>query len=244
MTPDIKPTFNIGKVPVYGQVILAPMDGYTDLPFRLLCCQQGSAASISEFINGIDVKNGHPHLQTKLEFLDSERPFAYQLFDDDPDRLLLAAMELRKRNPNFIDINMGCSARNVSNRGAGAGLLKDPQKIARIIDSLVKNLDIPITAKIRLGWDEDTKNYLEVAKIIQDNGASALTVHGRTRKQEYTGTADWNAISEVKQLLSIPVIGNGDVKSHADISRLLSATGCDAAMIGRAAIGNPWIFKN
>ena len=220
------------------------MDGYTDLPFRLICKQQGSAASISEFINGIDIKQGHPHLPTKLQFSDEERPFAYQVFDDDPNRLLHAALELRKINPDFIDVNMGCSAKNVSNRGAGAGLLKDPQKIALIISSLVKNLDIPITAKIRLGWDDSTRNYLEVAKIIEDNGASAISVHARTRKQEYSGTADWQAIADVKQLVKIPVIGNGDIKIQADVARMMEQTGCDAVMIGRAAIGNPWIFRD
>jgi len=220
------------------------MDGYTDLPFRLLCRRQGSAASISEFINGIDVENGHPHLNTKIKFSDEERPFAYQLFDDNPDRLLRAAIELRKKNPDFIDVNMGCSARNVVNRGAGAGLLKEPKKIAIIIESLVKNLDIPITAKIRLGWDDSTINYPEVSKIIEEHGASALTLHARTRKQEYSGSADWNAIRTVKQQVKIPVIGNGDVKSYDDAQRMLSETGCDAVMIGRAAIGNPWIFSN
>ena len=244
-TPTFQlPSFYIGTVPIIGKAILAPMDGYTDLPFRLICRQQGSAASISEFINGIDIKNGHPHLNTKLLFSNEERPFAYQVFDDDPDRLLHATLELRKLNPDFIDVNMGCSARNVSNRGAGAGLLKDPQKIAVIIQSLVKNLDIPVSAKIRLGWDDATRNYLEVAKIIEDNGASAITVHARTRKQEYSGNADWQAISEIKQLIKIPVIGNGDVKSQADADRLLLQTGCDGVMIGRSAIGNPWIFND
>lgn len=237
------PSFYIGTVPISGKAILAPMDGYTDLPFRLICRQQGSAASYSEFINGIDIKNGHPHLSTKLTFSDKERPFAYQVFDDDPERLLNAAIELCKYNPDFIDVNMGCSARNVSNRGAGAGLLKDPQKIAAIIKSLVNNLNIPVTAKIRLGWDESTRNYLEVAKILEDNGASAITVHARTRKQEYSGDADWQAIGEVKQAVKIPVIGNGDVQSQADVFRLLLQTGCDGVMIGRAAIGNPWIFN-
>jgi tRNA-dihydrouridine synthase B len=238
------PSFYIGTIPIIGKAILAPMDGYTDLPFRLLCRQQGSAASISEFINGIDIKNGHPHLSTKLMFSDEERPFVYQVFDDNPERLLNASLELRKFNPDFIDVNMGCSARNVSNRGAGAGLLKYPQKIAVIIQNLVKNLDIPVTAKIRLGWDESSRNYIEVAKIIEDNGASAITVHARTRKQEYSGAADWQAIAEVKQIVKIPVIGNGDVKSQTDVDRLLSQTGCDAVMIGRAAIGNPWIFND
>lgn len=235
--------FKIGNIAISGKLLLAPMDGYTDLPFRLVCRQQGSASSISEFINGIDIENGHPHLETKLAYRQEEHPFAYQIFDDNPERLLRAALKLRERNPDYIDVNMGCSAKNVSNRGAGAGLLKHPEKIARIISSLSKNLDIPVTAKIRLGWDDNTKNYLEVGKIIQDNGASAIALHARTRKQEYSGHADWSAIGELKKALSIPVIGNGDVKNAADAARMLNETGCDAVMIGRAAIGNPWVFR-
>ena len=238
-----QPNFCIGNVQVHGQVMLAPMDGYTDLPFRLLCRRQGSAAVFSEFINGIDIENGHPHLESKLQFSSEERPFAYQVFDDNPERLLHAALKLQDRKPDFIDVNMGCSARNVSNRGAGAGLLKDTRKIATIINLLVKNLNVPVTAKIRLGWDENTRNFMEVSKIIEDNGASALTVHARTRKQEYTGIADWNAIAEIKKSISIPLIGNGDVQSYNDAQRMLVETGCDAAMVGRAAIGNPWLFR-
>ncbi len=238
------PLFYIGNIPVYGRYILAPMDGYTDHPFRLLCRQQGSAISISEFINGIDISNGHPHLPAKLMFSAEERPFAYQIFDDNPERLLRAATFLSRNNPDFIDVNMGCSARNVVNRGAGAGLLKDPQKIAKIMSSLVSEVDLPITAKIRLGWDEGSKNYLEVSKILEENGASAIFVHARTRKQEYSGNADWNSIGEIKVNVKIPVIGNGDVISIDDANKLMNQTGCDAVMIGRAAIGNPWVFNN
>ncbi len=237
------PFFSISNIPVFGRVILAPMDGYTDLPFRLLCRQQGSSLSFSEFINGIDVKNGHPHLKTKNLFSDKERPFAYQIFDDEPERLVNAALELQKFNPDFIDINMGCSARNVSNRGAGAGLLKEPKKIAIIIDRLVHALDIPITAKIRLGWDDNSKNYIDVARIIEENGARAISIHARTRKQEYRGLADWNAIGEVKQKVHIPVIGNGDVTTYSEAQSRIIDYGVDAVMIGRAAIGNPWIFN-
>lgn len=239
----IIPSFSISKIPVFGKVLLAPMDGYTDLPFRLLCRQQGSSLSFSEFINGIDVKNGHPHLRTKLLFSENERPFAYQIFDDDPERLVYAALELQKMGPDFIDVNMGCSARNVSNRGAGAGLLKEPKKIAYIIDRLVQTLDIPITAKIRLGWDDNSRNYPDIARIIEENGASAISIHARTRKQEYSGLADWNAIGEVKQIVHIPVIGNGDITSYAEALSRLTTYGVDAVMIGRAAIGNPWIFN-
>lgn len=242
MVNDTSPCFSIGQIPIHGRLILAPMDGYSDLPMRVIARQFGSAISFSEFINGIDVKQGHPHLSTVLAFSELERPFAFQIFDDDPERMLAAAIKLHERKPDFIDINMGCSAKNVSNRGAGAGLLKHPQKIGLIMEKLVTTLEVPVTAKIRLGWDDHTLNYLEVSHIIQESGASAIAVHARTRKQEYSGQSNWQAIGEVKSQLSIPVIGNGDVKSQADAHRMMLETGCNAVMIGRAAIGNPWVF--
>jgi nifR3 family TIM-barrel protein len=199
--------------------------------------------SYTEFINAIDVLFGHPHLEQRLTFLESERPVVFQIFDDDPDRLVQAAHKLRKRNPDIIDVNMGCSARSVSGRGAGAGLLRAPEKIAQIFNRLTRELDIPITGKIRLGWDDASRNYLQVARIIEDNGGQMIAVHGRTKKQGYTGLADWDAIAEVRQAVSIPVIANGDVKTVADIDRIKAHTGCNAVMIARAAIGNPWIFS-
>jgi nifR3 family TIM-barrel protein len=237
-----QPTFTVREIPVYGDLVLSPMDGYSDLPFRSLARGLGSAMSYTEFINAIDVIHGHPHLEQKLSFLESERPVVYQVFDDDPDRLVQAALRLRRRNPDIIDVNMGCSAKTVSGRGAGAGLLRTPEKIARIFSRLSKELDIPVTGKIRLGWDSGSRNYLEVARIVEENGGRLIAVHGRTRQQGYTGQADWDAIAEVKQRASVPVIANGDVRSPADIERIKAHTGCDAVMIARAAIGNPWIF--
>jgi nifR3 family TIM-barrel protein len=243
MSGSQTPTFWVREIPVYGDLILSPMDGYSDLPFRALARSLGSAMSYTEFINAIDVLFGHPHLERKLTFQQSERPVVYQIFDDDPDRLVQAALKLRPRNPDIIDINMGCSARTVSGRGAGAGLLRTPEKIARIFSRLTKELDIPITGKIRLGWDDSSRNYLDTARIIEDNGGSLIAVHGRTKAQGYTGSADWDAIAEVRQAVSVPVIANGDVKTVADIARIKAHTGCNAVMIARAAIGNPWIFS-
>jgi tRNA-dihydrouridine synthase B len=171
----------------------------------------------------------------------------FQIFDSDPARLLKAAQKLQglppEARPDIIDINMGCSNRSVSGRGAGAGLLRTPQKVAQIFQLLVGELQMPVTAKIRLGWNTQTRNYVQIARIVEENGGALVAVHGRTRHQGYTGQADWDAIAEVRQALSIPVIGNGDVHSVADIERMKAHTGCAAVMIGRAAIGNPWIFS-
>lgn len=237
------PTFWIGSVPIYGDLILAPMDGITDSPFRLSLRRLGSAASVSEFINAMDYSCHHPHLEDRLVFTEEERPFGYQILDCDVDRLVQLASFLLLRRPDFIDVNLGCSAHKVAARGAGAGMLKNPSQIADLFKRLTKILDIPITGKIRLGWDEEHHNYLEIARIIEDNGGKAIAVHGRTRKQMFNGQADWDAIAEVKQAVSIPVIANGDVQSVADIDRIKQVTRCDAVMIGRAAIANPWLFS-
>jgi nifR3 family TIM-barrel protein len=199
--------------------------------------------SYTEFVNAMDVLQKRPPIEHKLAYLPKERPVVFQLFDDDPDRLVQAALKLRSRNPDIIDVNMGCSARTVSGRGAGAGLLRTPEKIATIFQKLTAALDIPVTGKIRLGWDAESLNYRLVARTIEENGGALIAVHGRTRSQGYGGRADWDAIAEVKQSVSIPVIGNGDVRTAADIERLKVATGCQAVMIGRGAIGNPWIFS-
>ena len=237
------PSFLVGPIPVYGDLILSPMDGFSDLPFRLMCRELGSAMSYTEFINALDILQGHPHIHKKFAFEPEERPVVFQIFDDDPARLLEAALRLQEFRPDIIDINMGCSANTVSGRGAGAGLLRTPDKIARVFHLLSRSLEVPVTGKIRLGWDQDARNYLEIARIIEENGGSLVAVHGRTKMQGYGGQADWDAIAEVKQVVSIPVVGNGDVRTVEDIQRIKMKTGCDAVMIGRGAIGNPWIFS-
>lgn len=237
------PSFYIRNLPVYGDLMLAPMEGYSDLPFRSLCRSLGSALSYTEFINALDILQGNTHKASKLAFLPEERPVVFQLFDSEPERLLEAALRLRPLQPDVLDINLGCAARTVSGRGAGAGLLRAPQKIARIFQLLTRSFDLPVTAKIRLGWDESSRNYLEVARIIAENGGALIAVHGRTRQQGYSGQADWAAIAEIKQAVHIPVLANGDVRTVADIARVKAQTGCDGVMIGRGAIGNPWIFS-
>lgn len=236
--------FHVGNTPIYGRAILSPMDGFSDLPFRSLARRLGSAMSYTEFVNAMDVVAGQPYVEQRLAYSEEERPITFQVFDDDPERLLQAALKLRDRNPDIIDVNMGCSAKCVAGRGAGAGLLREPAKIAAIFDKLSKALDIPVTGKIRLGWDQENLNYLEVARIVEDNGGQMLAVHGRTKAQAYRGEANWEAIAEIKAALSIPVVGNGDVQTVADIARMREFTSCDAVMIGRGAIGNPWIFAD
>ena len=238
------PEFFIGKVPIYGDLILAPMDGITDLPFRSLCRKLGSAMSVTEFINALDVIEDHPRYVHRLAFTPFQRPLSLQFLGDQPDQILEAAQELVPDiKPDIIDINLGCQSKNVTSRGAGAALLKTPEKIAAIFHLMTSHFNIPITGKIRLGWNEEHLNYLEVAKIIQDNGGAMVAVHGRTRKQAYRGQARWDPIREVKVALQIPVIGNGDVRNVSDIAHIKHITGCDGVMIGRAAVGNPWIFS-
>ncbi len=237
------PSFFIKDIPIYGDLVLAPMDGFSDMPFRSLCRELGSALSYTEFINAIDVVQQNPHIERRLAFCEAERPVVFQLFDDDPQRLLQAALRLRRYGPDLIDINLGCSARTVSGRGAGAGLLKTPEKIAQIFDLLVKALDIPVTAKIRLGWDAGSRNYLQVARAVEEHGGALIAVHGRTRAQGLAGQVDWEAIGEICRSVSIPVLGNGDVCTVAKIEQMKAATGCQGVMIGRAAVGNPWIFS-
>jgi tRNA-dihydrouridine synthase B len=237
-----EPVFRIGNLPVYGDLILSPMDGFSDLPFRSVCRGLGSALSYTEFINALDILQRHPFIEEKLTFLPEERPVVFQIFDNEPERLLEVALRLQERGPDVMDVNMGCSARTVSGRGAGAGLLREPVKIARIFNLLSRALEVPVTGKIRLGWDNESRNYLEVARAVEENGGKLIAIHARTRQQEYAGQADWHAIGEVKAAVSIPVLGNGDVRTVADIERMKALTGCDGVMIGRAAIGNPWIF--
>ncbi len=237
------PAFLIRTLPVFGDAILAPMDGFSDLPYRTLCRQFGSALSYTPFVNAMEILAGQPRTRRLLEFLPEERPVVFQLFDSDEERLLEAARAVLDLGPDVLDINMGCSVRCVSGRGAGAGLLRDPRKVGRIISSLSRALPIPVTAKIRLGWDAGSRNFLEVARAIAEGGGALIAVHARTREQAYAGRADWDAIAAVKASVAIPVIGNGDVQRVEDIQRLRDHTGCDGVMIGRGAIGNPWIFQ-
>lgn len=243
-TVTASPSFYVRGIPIFGDRLLSPMDGYSDLPFRVMCRELGSAMSYTEFVNALDILKDKPYVHRRLAFLPQERPIVFQIFDSDPDRLLEAALRLQEYGPDIIDINMGCSDKSISARGAGAGLLRTPLKIARIFRKLSRSLEVPVTGKIRLGWDDDCRKYLLIARIIEENGGALLAVHGRTKQQAYSGSADWDAIAEISDSLKIPVIGNGDVRSVADARRLKEFAGCQAVMIGRAAIGNPWVFAD
>ncbi|MBN2386386.1 MAG: tRNA-dihydrouridine synthase [Anaerolineales bacterium] len=240
-TASAAPLFHVGPVPVCGEAILSPMDGFSDWPYRSLCRQLGSAMSYTEFIKAEFLVNAFEHMGMRLAFDEAERPVAIQIYGDDPDELLQAALLVQGVRPDAIDINLGCPARTVAHRGAGVGLMRNPLKVARIFRKLSAALAVPVTAKIRLGWD-DCRNYRLIARILEENGAAALAVHARTKEQGYGGAADWDAIAEVRAAVQIPVIGNGDVCQAADIARMRAHTGCAAVMIGRAAVGNPWIF--
>lgn len=237
-----EPTFRVGKVPVYGEAILSPMDGFSDWPFRSICRALGSAMSVTEFVKDKYIIHALQHIAARFTYEEAERPVAFQIYGDDPDELLQAAVRVQELKPDIIDINMGCPAKTVAHSGAGVGLMREPLKVAHIFQKLSTTLSVPVTGKIRIGW-EGFRSYKLIARIVEENGGAAIAVHARTKEQGYGGEADWDVIAEVKQSVKIPVIGNGDVRTVADIDRMKSYTGCDAVMIGRAAVGNPWIFS-
>jgi len=236
------PTFRVGVVPVYGDAILAPMDGFSDWPYRSLCSSLGSAMSYTEFVKAQFIVRAFEHMGTRFTYDEAERPVVFQIYGDEAGEIVEAAVRVQEKRPDIIDINMGCPSRTVANRGAGVGLMRRPLEVARIFKKLSAVLEVPVTGKIRLGW-EDCRTYKLIARVVEENGGAAIAVHGRTKEQGYSGQADWDAIAEVKAAVKIPVIGNGDVKTAADIDHMKAYTGCEAVMIGRAAVGNPWIFS-
>jgi nifR3 family TIM-barrel protein len=242
--PDNKqPAFHIRDIPVYGDVILAPMSRYSDVPYRAICRAHGSAMSYTEFVPAGALLHGPNPMWRRLDVkAGGEKPMVFQIFGFSPRQLLAAAQEIETWGADLIDVNMGCSAPQISSNGGGVAMMREPKKVAETFRLLSKHLSIPVSGKIRLGWDAASKNYLEIGRILEENGAALIAIHGRTQEQRYMGKADWDAIAALKQAVSIPVIGNGDVKTAVDIDRLKSHTNCDAVMIGRAAIGNPWIF--
>ena len=236
-------TFHIRDLPVYGDTILSPMAAYSDVPFRAICRQFGAALHYTEFVP-TEALLGDPNpLWRRLDVHPAgEHPMVFQIFGNDAQQILRAAQRIESWGADIIDINMGCSVPKVSEKGAGVGMMRQPKLVADTFRLLSKHLRVPVTGKLRLGWDEASQNYLEIAKIMVDNGAALVALHGRTRSQKYRGKADWDAIARLKQLVNVPVLGNGDVRTVADIDRLKAYTGCDGVMIGRAALGNPWLL--
>lgn len=233
----------IGNVILKNNVILAPMAGVTDLPFRLLCKEQGAGLLCMEMVSAKAIYYNNKNTETLMQIEPEERPVSLQLFGSDPVIISEMAKRIEDRPFDILDINMGCPVPKVVNNGEGSALMKNPGLVRKIVTSVSKAIKKPLTVKIRKGFDENNINAVEIAKIIEDSGAAAVAVHGRTRQQYYSGKADWDIIRQVKEAVSIPVIGNGDVDSPQKAKQLLEETGCDGIMVGRATEGNPWIFR-
>lgn len=234
----------IGNVKLDNNVILAPMAGVTDLPFRLLCRQQGVGLVCMEMVSAKAIYYHNKNTEELLSIHPGEMPASLQLFGSDPKILAQMAAEVEERPFAILDFNMGCPVPKVVNNGEGSALMKQPKLVEQLLTGMVKAVKKPVTVKIRKGFDDDHINAVEIAKIAESCGVAAIAVHGRTRAQYYSGKADWDIIRQVKEAVSIPVIGNGDVDSPMRAKELIDQTGCDGVMIGRAAQGNPWIFRD
>ena len=233
----------IGTVEISHPVALGPMAGVTDLPFRVLCHEQGAGLVCMEMVSAKAIYYRNKNTEALMEIEPGERPVSLQLFGSDPELMGEMARQIEERPFDILDINMGCPVPKVVNNGEGSALMKNPLLAGKIIEKTAKAIQKPLTVKIRKGFDDAHVNAVEMAKIAQESGAAAVAVHGRTREQYYSGTADWDIIAQVKQAVKIPVIGNGDVVDAASALRLFEQTGCDGIMVGRGAQGNPWIFR-
>lgn len=233
----------IGNLEIKGHACLAPMAGVADRAFRELCMSYGAAYVISEMVSSKGLTMQDKKSKELLYLSDAERPAGAQIFGDDPEIMAKAALKAMEFSPDFIDINMGCPAPKIAGNGGGSALLKNPELIGKIVEKVVEVSPVPVTAKIRIGWDENSINAVEIAKRIEAAGADAITVHGRTKVQMYAPPVSLDEIARVKKAVSIPVIGNGDIVDGKSAKRMLDETGCDFLMVGRGALGNPWIFQ-
>ena len=236
-------TLQIGNVVLDNNLILAPMAGVTDLPFRLLCKEQGAGLVCTEMVSAKAILYRNKNTEALLEMHPGEMPVSLQLFGSDPKIMAEMARQIEERPFSILDLNMGCPVPKVVNNQEGSALMKNPQLVREIVSAIAKAIRKPVTVKIRSGFDQQNINAVEIAKIAEDAGAAAIAVHGRTREQYYSGEADWEVIARVKDAVSIPVIGNGDITDGDSAQRMFEQTGCDGIMIGRAARGNPWIFR-
>lgn len=237
--------FQIGNIKLKNKIVLAPMAGISNSAYRTIIKEMGAGLIYAEMVSDKAITYGSKKTIDMLYMTDMERPIAQQIFGSDVESFVKAAKYIEENmKPDIIDINMGCPVPKVALKNqAGSALLKNPEKVYEIVSSVVESVNVPVTVKIRSGWDSNSINAVEVAKMIEKAGASAITVHPRTRSQGYSGHADWNIIKQVKENVSIPVIGNGDIKSCYDAKRMLEETNCDAVMIGRGVLGNPWLIK-
>lgn len=234
---------NIGNVQIKNRAVLAPMAGISDRAFRELCTSFGAAYTVSEMVSAKGISYKSKKSAELMVLSNMERPCGVQIFGDNPVVMAEAAEFAMQFEPDIIDINMGCPAPKICNNGNGAALMKNPTLCGEIVKEVTRAVNVPVTVKIRKGWDDDSVNAVDIAKICEQSGAAAITVHGRTRKQYYALPVDYDLIKSVKQAVSIPVIANGDAKTPEDAKRILDYTKCDSIMIGRAALGNPWIFN-